>query len=624
MAYFDCIVGGSGKGNTLVVTCADDLAGATITCTNGTKTYTKTCPSTSPYEVTFYGLTAGTWTVSATVSGNTYTTTVVVVDCAALLGGFSWRTWVDTAKFLDSSDYNSLDEVLADEEAVRELCLEHNCVDYLADIATASEDVETIINNDLFAKWANNSDYALDFLGANTVIKALMDEADKYGYGEWIITDDTTTPPTWGPKGNVPVMTSNSAPYGEVVKTEESQTSGYELWHVFDGNQSTSGIAQITQSVDVRFGYHFTNPIDVRKVHLKVRSDLVSRLTQFKVMYSDDNSTYYDASDWVIGTGVTDYDVDITSVGYHLYWCVLIYRANSANYPIAFTSLQFYGRELSVSVPTMTSNTTPYGEVGGNRHESTSSLDLYGAFNQSTSNYTELQSGGKIYYKFNKPTVIKKVGIYTYSGSVYYVNNMQLVGSNDNGATWQNIGTAKTPISQPAIQYFDYADNKEPFSIIGISVNAQSSNNPAITILQFYGKDYSEKEFEEGATKKWLYDHGVELEAFENLGSGAIIRESSQIGYNKTVTGDNGIITVNAVDLTDYDLVRAKVGSVITADGHEIAVTGYTAYKVFTTNDMPNTYGFSIFSINESKKIIVTPNASAALGKFTISELWLE
>ena len=62
MAYFDCIVGGSGKGNTVTVTCAEEFAGLTITLSKTGKTYTKTCPSTAPYVVTFNGVENGTYT----------------------------------------------------------------------------------------------------------------------------------------------------------------------------------------------------------------------------------------------------------------------------------------------------------------------------------------------------------------------------------------------------------------------------------------------------------------------------------------------------------------------------------------------------------------------------------
>ena len=56
MNYFRCTVGGSGKGNTVTVTCAEEFAGLTITLFKTGKTYTKTCPSTAPYVVTFNGV----------------------------------------------------------------------------------------------------------------------------------------------------------------------------------------------------------------------------------------------------------------------------------------------------------------------------------------------------------------------------------------------------------------------------------------------------------------------------------------------------------------------------------------------------------------------------------------
>ena len=41
MNYFRCTVGGSGKGNTVVVTCASEFAGQTITLAKTGKTYRK-------------------------------------------------------------------------------------------------------------------------------------------------------------------------------------------------------------------------------------------------------------------------------------------------------------------------------------------------------------------------------------------------------------------------------------------------------------------------------------------------------------------------------------------------------------------------------------------------------
>ena len=758
MAYFRCTTGGSGKGNTLVVTCADDLAGATITCTNGTKTYRKTCPSTSPYEVTFYGLEAGTWTVSATVSGNTYTTTVVITDYEAELGGFSWRVWVDLSKNYTSSDFTDLDELLDTELAVRELMSIHACVDYLAGIATESADVETIIGNDLAAKWINNRDYALDTLYANEIIAGYMDEADKYFYGEWALMPQ------------VPTMTSNTAPYG-TASASSVYTSDYAAWKAFDGNDSSfwHSTASTSSTAEEWIEYDFTSPVHIEQAYVK---------NDKSRPYNTVDILGYDGTQWVsIGTNtdtsarpntrIVDCDSSVAYSKIRAKFSGL--QIYNGSYAMVLTSLQFYAYAPKGNVPVMTSNTAPYGEAGGTNVYSTGYY--YKAFNGNDAEPTALGSGTTNihYYKSVNPIKVKRVYIHWKSSSC---NSFILRGSND-GTTWQNLKTVtKTSEEDRQVIELDNSDyylyhgliaeaggsgfyiftlqfygrelsvsvptmtgNTTPYGVASASYEAsatyaayqafssdsahgwvpaggqyttndylryqfvspmmakrahvlfmpynqtrsfkykiQGSNTansndwtdasdeiqltaPAGGIyeadisltpsqeylyyqfvpttsdtlqnayglkLQFYGLDYSEKEFEEGTTKKWLYDHGLELEAFENFGSGAIIRESSQIGYNKTVTGDNGIITVNAVDLTDYDLVRAKVGSVITAAGNEIAVTGFTAYKVFTTNDMPNAYGFSISSINESKKILATPNASAGLGKFTISELWLE
>lgn len=78
MPYYRCGGGGGEHSTILAVQYANAFRGQTITCTDGTTTYTKTAPS-DKNEVRFYPTTAGTWTISATISGTTYSTTATVV-----------------------------------------------------------------------------------------------------------------------------------------------------------------------------------------------------------------------------------------------------------------------------------------------------------------------------------------------------------------------------------------------------------------------------------------------------------------------------------------------------------------------------------------------------------------
>jgi hypothetical protein len=634
MAYFDCIVGGSGKGNTLVVTCADDLAGATITCTNGTKTYTKTCPSTSPYEVTFYGLEAGTWTVSATVSGNTYTTTVVITDYEAELGGFNWRTWVDLSKNYTSSDFTDLDDLLSDETAVRELMTIHACVDYLAGIAATSADVEKIIENDYCAKWINNRDYALDTLYANTIIKDYMDTADKYFYGEWVIVDDTTTPPTWGSKGNVPVMTSNTAPYG----TASASNQNANAYQAFNG--SDSGYNGGSSAYSGTITYAFTNPICPSKVSFRnnTNTDGNVRIYTYKVEGYDgtsweDLTETLSVSDRVTVGALTEAEISTTK-----YYTQLRLNMLSGSQYIGCAHLQFYGRELSVSVPIMTNNTTPYGEA-------LPQSDAYKAFDNSDSSYPSIDtSNGATGYIFTSKVKIKAI-VSVENMAPSSTNNHHYLEYSDDGVNWTRLETdyvrTKAALASEMFEVIDETGGHKGWRwICGNTVGDFGSPRT----LQFYGLDYSEREFEEGVTKKWLYDHGVELETLDSMilgNAGTVTKEPSEIKLLKTSATSSAstfvdIGTHSSIDLSNYSLLFAKLTGSLTAMGWSIAVLSQFPYPGGTwsggTYDLAANSGqylgpigyLDVSNINQAAFPVIGSGYNTGTGYMEVKELWLE
>ena len=588
MAYFDCIVGGSGKGNTVTVTCAEEFAGLTITLSKTGKTYTKTCPSTAPYTVAYYGVENGTYTVSTTVEGQTYAETVVVQDISCVLNyGFNWKLWVDTASQLDSSDYASLSEVLADEEAVRELFLEHACVDYMAEATSSNADLETIINDDYCAKWINNSDYALDFLGANTSIKALMDTADKYGYGEWIITDDTTTPPTWGPKGNVPVMASNTAPYGTA--------SAYQ---VFDGNASTTASG-------TDFSYKFVNPICPKSFYCNVSGGTLQA--------SNDGSTW--------GTPTDD--------TYYLY--LRLHFASS----VSPHTIQFYGRELKVSVPTMTSNTAPYGECFTQYSGyGTGTTDPYKVFDNNDSTYfmgASSTATQRYCYDFKnkvRACMGKHKAATSYGGTVKTIR----LQYSDDRTTWHDGGTAVSFGTTEGATTFVFGTETEAHRYWCVYLESDGVSSWNTYTVQLWGLDYSEKEFEVGTTKKWLYDHGVELETMTPLygTSGAAVKGSNSIIIQAGSASSNSYSLIYAsLDLTNYLLARAKLGDYFVGSNKTKIVAYSTDFNTriaeasVLTTDLPNNASLNVSSVNQNSNLSFDL-ANAANGKAELTEFWLE
>lgn len=625
----------------------DNLKGATITVKDSNDATVATVVlNVITGQGVFNAQKADTYTFNYTVSGTSYSEPLAVTEettySLSLSAGFDWKGWVDSSKTLHSTDYNSLEEVLADEKAVRELCLEHNCVDYMAEATSANADIETIINTDLAAKWINLSDYALDTLYANTIIKGYMDTAGKYGYGEWVITDDSTTPPTWGAKGNVPIMTANNAPYGEASASSQ-YSSDNAAYKAFDGDPSTYWNSTASQRASIQ--YKFTNPICVKRVMLQVNggTDYVYFPTTVKILGSNDGNSW-DEITTVENQNRNKFDVnihDISNDAYYLYYRVEDYSNPTASKYTIIGEVQFYGRELSVSVPVMTANTTPYGKADGTALDNG---DYYYAFNNGN-NPARIASNGKLWYRFTNKVVAKMFTFMNPDDGTYDIpSNFYIIGSND-GENFERIATLSNVAS--AALYVGTFENDTPYKYYGVEANGANNNyggNFRITHLQFYGLDYSEKEFEVGTTKKWLYDHGLELVDFGSpivTGSATAEKQAAQL-YGKTVTGGQNSFAfapTDAIDLTNYDLLMARAGDRFTVGNSAFTPfqIGVKATRTYSYSDgtmlgdskkgLPLTdlvLGLDISSINQSAYPMYADSTSGGERSGTIKEIWLE
>lgn len=334
---FRCVLAGGGGGNgaDLIVTCDSVFSGTTITCTDGTSTFTETCPSTSPYTVTFESIPTGTWTISGTYDGQTFSTNATITDFEAFLGAIpegstatptdNIQIWLHCANIWDKT-YTTISQVLADASTLQALVASNNAADYMARSTTWSTDVT-----------ADSS--AMSYIGLNNYCSdALLADST------WLtaICDSTYFENVLNVK--VPTMTSYTTPSG--VVSANAETSTKPAWYAFDGNDSTTwGDNSTAIGSDAYIQYQFTNAIRVNKFRFNINAGSIQRVSDIRILGSNDGVTWTEAlnADTSIGTGAESRE--IYNSNYYLYYRAAFRKATAQD--INLETLQFYGRASS-------------------------------------------------------------------------------------------------------------------------------------------------------------------------------------------------------------------------------------------------------------------------------------
>ena len=344
MASFDCIFSGgsSGGGYTLTVTCDSQFAGTTITCTDGVTTLTSTCPSASPYEVEFEIPNGGTWTVSGTISGSTFTASIDIPDeleLHAIPDGSTVtptdviQTWLACAGITDKS-YTTLNEVLADSTTLLALMSDDNAADYLVRSTTWASGVTA---NSTAMTDIGANDYCSETLLANSTWRTAICNST---YFENVLN------------AKVPTMTDYTTPSGEAIYSSEYIISGstQRAYMAFDKNNSSTWSSS-TNTYPQYVGYIFDELVFACRLDF-TRRDLAqysSSTAQIKIQGSVDGST-----DWIDVTeeitqmecytsNVVDTIVFTKNLGWYKGYRVYYISGSNSVLNATTAELQFYG-----------------------------------------------------------------------------------------------------------------------------------------------------------------------------------------------------------------------------------------------------------------------------------------
>lgn len=325
-----------GDGADLVVTCSEDFAGATISCTDGTTTYTEICPSTSPYIVTFESIPTGTWTISGFAVGQTFSTTVTILDFTAELNSIpegstatptdDIQIWLHCASIWDKN-YTTISQVLADASTLQALIASNNAADYMARSTTWASDVTA---DSSAMSYIGLNDYCADaLLEDSTWLNAICNST----YFESILNV------------KVPNMTSATTPSGEVTASSYYTASNNYPYYAFSDN-AYAWKPQTGES-NSWICYEFTEPVCVKKINFVVGKS--GTFTDPVIIFqgSNDGNTWTDITTNITLTSATTQN--IASSNATKFKKYRLYTAENKLLPTAsqyyqFTKIQYYGR----------------------------------------------------------------------------------------------------------------------------------------------------------------------------------------------------------------------------------------------------------------------------------------
>lgn len=579
----------------------------------------------------------GTYSVTVSVAGDSYSASVNIpyfgiyrVNLNESMHGLS--AWL-TAGGLSPASYSDVASVLADEVAVRRLMTIHASCDEFVEWYNADNSMfNQFASNRVAMKWIGLRDYICDKLMAIPNIWAQMMASEHW---EYILKD------------KVPVMTSNTAPYGEAFASSENTTSN-KAYHGCDGDINTMWTSS-GSATDVRnyIGYKFVNPICVKKAKYVASRDVnTAPDVSIKVQASNDNSTWTDLTDVVVcdNSNYAETEIDINNESYYLYY--RLYFVTNGTRPPYYTSyhshareFQFYGRSLNESVPVMTSNAEPMGEVIADSY--VSGYLPYMAFDNVSGNWESKEAGDYwLGYKFGRPICVKAFNFTSvWWSNLWYWGNYEVQASNDDFATYETL-YEETRFTSQGQNYGAQSlalDNNKAFSayrlFLPYNKRLFSGQGGAITKINFYGVSYSEEEFGDDGIEM-LYDNGVEIQPIEEVKTSTNIADKRADSlYAYMANGGNtdanfANFRTPRIDISPYKVVCATLQTVSDAslairNEDSFSWTGNVA-RVDAVAPLVERNAYLNCS-NVNGNYYVTVGVGYATGRFIeVSKMWLQ
>lgn len=556
MAYFRCSLGGGGNGAVITVTYGADFYNQTLVATNGTDTVSVLASSSGTADITVPS--EGSWVISCTIGADTYTsdpvsvelsyeaTITAIPDGSTVLPTDDIETWLECAGITDKA-YTTLAEVLADTDTYTTLLGDSNACDYMARSTT------------------------------------------------------------WADTEQVPVMTSNTTPSGTASAINQ-YSNDYAAWKAFDGNDSSAWLSSAGSSTsysNLYVGYTFTEAKIIRSYYVKFKSEVTACTYKLQGSNDDTNwtdigstSTKLDGLNYVVNdTAYTSYrlfivsqttsstsynggrvttlqfyeNADVTSdadamrmLGKYDYACEALLANNT--WASAIANSTYFESVLNVKVPTMTSNTAPYGEAGAS--SSSSGRPPYQAFNGKTYNASDgttfwiganAGQAAYVYYQFTQPVNVVKTKHATMAGSTG-TPNMKWMYSDD-GTTWSDA-TELAPVS--------YKTTRQVFTYDFPSCGAHRywayyiAGQWGASEVQFYGRAEAQTDIIHSAPSDTIYymDNGSPVTLCTTDASGV-----GTVDWSDLPTGD---ITLYSSVAKDADNLSNDYSKTITVTKNKV------------------------------------------------------
>lgn len=607
---------------TLTVTTDDDeLIGDTVKVTKESTTLEQTFDASK--SLTFHLPELGTWTVTSTNpdhSGSSEVTCEMYGRYSVTLSNdFTWKKWV-TAGGLSTDGYASLADVLADEKAVRQLVTKHASANILAKAMIKNRvGVRAKIAPSKNAmKWIGLRDYICDKLLADAETQSDLLASDHWRY---ILKD------------GVPYMTSDTAPYGTATNGGTNKGKAYKAFINDASNGPDMGYGNDGNTANTWVQYKFVTPICVKRIRVKApKEDGRYYVKTFKVQYSNDGITFKDVESdkYAFTDTVREIEENVNNDNYASYWRVQAVSTNG-NMKGYFTNIQFYGRQLSVSVPAMASDTAPWGKVIYSSQWDGGSSAGRQAFSGADSPWypSPSDSSGKAYigYVYPTPARVRQVSFICHNGNQ---NEVCVVERSDDGERWEKASDEIqiTVNNETKIQTVD-APPARYWRIRNASGNIYVANQGGFNLrkVQFYGNDYSERD-----DRTYIYDHGMELTPLNvKIVDGTIPLnppEKKETYIQLTAPSGKSCGVGVAIDVTNLKRLRAvtdqgtiNVGAEFgrffaTTEGNTQA---YIAYA--SASAPPYNHSLDLTSITGVKTLVHLVWSGLSTG---LSEMWLE